>query len=69
MQSFAIHIIGDIERCPLFNDIERTAIALQFALTSAEGFYLFAVLVIDIVPVFRCLDVAYALSFQTSDNE
>lgn len=64
MQPFAVHVIGNIERGTLFDDIERTAITLQFTLTGAKGLYLFAVLVIDVVPVLRCFDMAYALCLE-----
>ena len=60
MQPLTVHIIGDIESRTLFDDIERGTITLQFALTGAESLYLLAVLVIDIVPVLCCLDMAYA---------
>ena len=61
MQTFPVYIIGDIERRTLFDDIERAAITLQLTLTGAESFDLFAILVIDVVPVLRCLDMAYTL--------
>lgn len=64
MQPLAIHIIGHIERRSLFDDIERTAITLQLTLTGAEGLYLFAVLVIDVVPGLCGLDMAYALCLE-----
>lgn len=64
MQPFAVHVIGNIERGTLFDDIERTAITLQFTLTGAKGLYLFAVLVIDVVSVLRCFDMAYALCLE-----
>ena len=54
-------LIPYIERRPLFDDIERAAITLQFTLTGTEGFYLFAVLVIDIVPALRRFDMANTL--------
>ena len=41
MQPFAVHVVGNIERRPLFDDIERAAITLQFTLTGTEGFYFF----------------------------
>ena len=69
MQPFAVHVIGDIERRTLFDDIERTTLTLQLTLTGAEGLYLFAVLVIDIVPGFRCLDMADALCLKVGDTE
>ena len=50
MQPFAFYVVGNIERGTLFDDIERTAITLQFTLTGAKGLYLFAVLVIDVIP-------------------
>ena len=65
MQPFAVHVIGNIERGTLFDDIERTAITLQFALTGAKGLYSLVALVIDLVPVLRCLDMAYAQCFQS----
>ena len=52
MKPFSIYIVGDIERRSLFNDIESTAIALQFTLTGTEGLYLFAILVIDFSQLF-----------------
>jgi hypothetical protein len=61
MQPLTVHIIGDIESRTLFDDIECGTITFQFALTGAESLYLLAVLVIDIVPVLCCLDMAYAL--------
>ncbi len=57
----------------MFDDIERGTIALQFALAGAEGFYLLAVLVIDIVPGLGGLDKAdglvVVLCAETSDGQ
>ena len=69
MKSFAAYIVGDVERRTLFNDIERRAVAFQFALTGAEGLDLFAVLVIDIIPCLCRLYMADGLRPQASDRE
>ena len=64
MQPFPINVVGNVESRTLFDNIERAAISLQFALTGTEGFYLFAVLVIDVVPRLSCFDMAYALCLE-----
>lgn len=61
MEPFAFHIIGDIERSTLFDDIERTAVALQLTLIGADGFYLLTILVVDVIPRLCCLDMTDAL--------
>ena len=66
MKSLSVDIIGHIESRSLFDDVERTAIPLQLTLTGADGLDLFAVLIVDIVPVLRCLNMADALCLQTN---
>ena len=69
MQPLSFHVIGDIERRALFDDIERRAIAFQLTLTGTESLYLFAILVVDVIPVFRCFNMADALATDTHDRE
>ena len=69
MESFAIDIIGNIKGRPLLYYIKGGAIALQFTLTGTESFNLFAVLVIDIIPVLRGLNMAYALCLEVGHGE
>ena len=69
MQSLAAHIVGDVERRTLFNDIECGAVTLQLALAGAEGLDLPAVLIIDIIPCLCRFYIADGLSAQTSDRE
>ena len=69
MEPFASHVIGDVKGSPLFDDVERGAIALQFTLTGTEGLDFFAVLVIDVIPVLSGFDRRYALATDTHVRE
>ena len=69
MEPFAFHVIGDIESSPLLNYIKGGAVAFQFALTGTDGLYLLAILVVDVVPVFRCLNRGNTLATDTHDRE
>ena len=50
---------GSLQSSPLFYNIKGGAIALQFPLAGAEGLDLLTVLVVDVIPVFSSLNVAY----------
>ena len=61
MQPLTVHIISHIECCPLLYYIKGGTITLQFTLTGTESFDFFAILIVDIVPALRCLNMANAL--------
>ena len=69
MKSLAAHIVCDVERRTLFDDIERRAVTLQLALAGAERLDLSAVLIIDIIPCLCRLYIADGLRPQASDRE
>lgn len=58
MDAAAVDVEGNVESRALFQDIECGAIAFQLALIGADRPEPAAVLVIDIIPVFGCLDEA-----------
>ena len=60
---------GSLQSSPLFYNIKGGAIALQFALTGADGLDLLTILVVDIIPVFRGLNRGYTLATDTHDRE
>ena len=69
MEPFGFHVIGDVKGSTLLDDIERGAVALQLTLTSTDCLDLFAVLVVDVIPVFRCFNRGNTLATDTHDRE
>ena len=69
MQTFAFRVIGDVKGSPLFDDIKGRAVALQLALTGADGLNLLTVLVINVIPALRCLNRGNTLATDTHDRE
>ena len=65
----AARIVGDVETRALLDDIERGTIAFQLTLTGAERPNPLAVLVVDVVPRPRRLDVADGLCLQSRCRE
>ena len=49
VQPFALGIVG-VDPTAMFDDVERFAVGDYFPLGGAEGVYLFAVFVIDVIP-------------------
>ena len=53
----------------MFDNVERRTVPLQLTLTGAESLDFFAILVVDIVPVLRGLNMAYALRPKSERRE